>query len=369
MAVIATARKGYCVSTAPIIGRVHNLRTSLSAFIGRESQVAAVAGLLCRDDVRLITLTGPGGVGKTRLATAAAAAVADKFDDGVWFVGLAPISNPALVVPAIAQVLGVREAGEEPLAARLESFLADRRLLLVLDNFEQVVVAAPPVADLLGACPGLKVLVTSRVRLRVSGEREYPVPPLSLPVPEAASPGEETVSSEAVRLFFDRALAVKPDLALTAETAPAVAEICRRLDGLPLAIELAAARVKVLSPTALQARLERRLPLLTGGGQDLPARQQTMRAAIGWSHDLLAPDEQALFRRLAVFVGGFTLEAAEAVGGEGGRSAPPSPPFPPPSSTASHRSSIRASCAGRSNALKSPATECWRRCGSSGWSA
>jgi len=369
VAVIATARKGYCVSTAPIIGRVHNLRTSLSAFIGRESQVAAVAGLLCRDDVRLITLTGPGGVGKTRLATAAAAAVADKFDDGVWFVGLAPISNPALVVPAIAQVLGVREAGEEPLAARLESFLADRRLLLVLDNFEQVVVAAPPVADLLGACPGLKVLVTSRVRLRVSGEREYPVPPLSLPVPEAASPGEETVSSEAVRLFFDRALAVKPDLALTAETAPAVAEICRRLDGLPVAIELAAARVKVLSPTALQARLERRLPLLTGGGQDLPARQQTMRAAIGWSHDLLAPDEQALFRRLAVFVGGFTLEAAEAVGGEGGRSAPASPPFPPPSSTASHRSSIRASCAGRSNALKSPATECWRRCGSSGWSA
>jgi predicted ATPase/DNA-binding NarL/FixJ family response regulator len=303
------------VSTSPSIGLVHNFRVPLSAFIGRESEVAAVVTLLRRDDVRLVTLTGPGGVGKTRLATSAATAVADDFAGGVWLVGLAPISNPALVTPAIAQVLGVREAGDEPLASRLETFLADQRLLLVLDNFEQVVEAAPPVAELLGACPGLKVLVTSRVRLRVSGEREYPVPPLSLPASDTASSVEETTSSEAVRLFVDRALAVKPDLALTAEAAPAVAEICRRLDGLPLAIELAAARVKVLSPTALQARLERRLSLLTGGGQDLPARQQTMRAAIGWSHDLLARDEQALFRRLAVFVGGFTLEAAEVVVG------------------------------------------------------
>jgi predicted ATPase len=312
---ISPARKGHRVSTSPPVGRVHNLRAPLSAFIGRESQVAAVAALLHREDVRLVTLTGPGGVGKTRLATAAATSVVDEFTDGVWLVGLAPISNPALVLPAIAQVLGVREAGEEPLASLLEAFLVEQRLLLVLDNFEQVVAAAPPVAELLGACPGLKVLVTSRVRLRVSGEREYPVPPLSLPVAETTSPTEETITSEAVRLFVDRALAVKPDLALTAEVAPAVAEICRRLDGLPLAIELAAARVKVLSPTALQARLERRLPLLTGGGQDLPARQQTMRATIGWSHDLLAGDEQALFRRLAVFIGGFTLKAAEAVVG------------------------------------------------------
>jgi predicted ATPase/DNA-binding CsgD family transcriptional regulator len=271
--------------------------------------------MLRRDEVRLVTLSGPGGVGKTRLATSAAAATAGDFPDGVWFVGLAPISDPALVAPAIAKVLGVHEAGDEPLVARLETYLSDRRLLLLLDNFEQVVEAAPPVAALLGACPGLKALVTSRVRLRVSGEREYPVPPLTLPTLEALSTANEATDSEAVRLFVDRALAVRPDFALTAENAPAVAEICRRLDGLPLAIELAAARVKVLSPPALLARLERRLPLLTGGGQDMPARQQTMRAAIGWSHDLLAPEEQVLFRRLAIFVGGFTLEAAESIVG------------------------------------------------------
>ncbi|HEU0114876.1 MAG TPA: LuxR C-terminal-related transcriptional regulator [Thermomicrobiales bacterium] len=300
---------------SPAAGYVHNLRPPLSTFIGRESEAGAVAALLRRDDVRLVTLTGPGGVGKTRLAARAAAAVADDFPDGVWLVNLAPISDPGLVLPAIAQALGVREARDEPLAQRLETFLASRRLLLMLDNFEQVVAAAPLVAAALGACPGVKALVTSRIRLRVSGERERPVPPLTLPGPDAAT-APETPASEAVRLFVDRALAVKPDLALTAETAPAVAEICRRLDGLPLAIELAAARVKVLSPAALQARLERRLPLLTGGGQDLPARQQTMRAAISWSYDLLTPDEQALFRRLAVFVGGFTLAAAEAVVGD-----------------------------------------------------
>jgi predicted ATPase len=316
---LATTVKGCRVSSSPTPDRFHNLRSPLSAFIGRESEVAAVAALLHRDEVRLVTLTGPDGVGKTRLALRAAAAMATDFANRVWFVGLAPIADPALVVPAIAQVLGVREAGDEPLAARLEAFLTERRLLLVLDNFEQVAAAAPLVAELLGACPGIKVMATSRGRLRLSGEREYPVPPLSLPVLEAAASAKEKATSEAVRLFVDRAQAVRPDLALTAETAPAVAEICRRLDGLPLAIELAAARVKVLSPSALQARLERRLPLLTGGGQDLPARQQTMRAAIGWSHDLLPRDEQALFRRLAVFVGGFTLEAAEAVvGADGG---------------------------------------------------
>jgi non-specific serine/threonine protein kinase len=318
------APKDHQVSIAPSVGPVHNLPAPLSAFIGRAPEVAAVADLLRRDEVRLVTLTGPGGIGKTRLATRAAAVVTDGFPDGVWLVNLAPISNTALVAPAIAQVLGVREAADEPPAARLEAFLAARNLLLVLDNFEQVVEAAPAVAALLTACRRLKVLVTSRVRLRVSGEQEYPVPPLSLPTPETAAMNEAT-ASEAVRLFVDRARAVKPDLALTAETAPAVAEICRRLDGLPLAIELAAARVKVLSPAALQARLGHRLALLTGGAQDLPARQQTMRAAIGWSHDLLVPEEQALFRRLAVFVGGFTLEAAEAVCQGTGRSSDPCP--------------------------------------------
>lgn len=292
--------------------RIHNLRAPLSAFIGRAAEVTAVTALLRRDDVRLLTLTGPGGVGKTRLAQQAASAVAPDFPDGVWFVGLAPLTDPALVLPAIAHVLGVREAGAEPLATRLEAFLAERRLLLLLDNVEQIVTAAPTIAELLGTCPGLSALVTSRVRLRVSGEREYPVPPLTLPVPTAAA---APIASDAVQLFVDRAQAVQPDLALTAETTPVVIEICRSLDGLPLAIELAAARVKVLSPAALRARLERRLPLLTGGNQDLPVRQQTMRAAIGWSHDLLPRHEQALFRRLAVFVGGFTLPAAEAVVG------------------------------------------------------
>jgi predicted ATPase/DNA-binding CsgD family transcriptional regulator len=301
------------VLTSVSTSSVHNLHAPLSAFIGRAPEVAVVTDLLRRPEVRLITLTGPGGVGKTRLANRAAAEVADTFPDGVWFVALAPISNPALVLPGIAQILGVREAKDEPLAARLETFLADQQLLLLLDNFEQVVEAAPAIANLLGACPGLKALVTSRVRLRVSGEYEYPVPPLSLPVSQAAS--SAIGASQAVTLFIDRARAVKPELVLTAESAPAVAEICRRLDGLPLAIELAAARVKVLSPPALQARLERRLPLLTGGAKDLPARQQTMRDAIAWSYDLLASEEQALFRRLAVFVGGFTLETAEAVVG------------------------------------------------------
>ncbi len=305
--------------TSASTSSVHNLRASLSAFIGRAPEVAVVAELLRQKDVRLVTLTGPGGVGKTRLAARAATEVANDFPDGVWFVALAPITNPSLVLPAIAHILGVREAKDEPIAARLETYLADRQLLLLLDNFEQVVDAAPALAELLGACPGLKALVTSRVRLRVSGEREYPVPPMTLPPSAAMSATGGVAPSEAVTLFLDRARAVKPDLAITAETAPAVAEICRRLDGLPLAIELAAARVKVLSPAALQARLERRLPLLTGGGQDLPARQQTMRDAIAWSFDLLAPAEQALFRQLAVFVGGFTLDAAEAViGSDGG---------------------------------------------------
>jgi predicted ATPase len=303
------------VPTQRSSGRPANLPSALTPLVGRAQEVAQVAALLRRADVRLITLAGPGGVGKTRLALRVAEEVADGFPGGVQFVPLASISDPELVLWTVAQTLGVREARDISLVDRLKTVLAEERLLLVLDNVEQVVEAAPLLVELLAACPQVKVLVTSRVRLRVSGEREYLVTPLGL----AAVPGyaaiEDVLASDAVRLFVERAQAVKSDFTLTSENGAPLAAICRRVDGLPLAIELAAARIKVLPAAALLARLEQRLPLLTGGGRDLPARQRTMRDAVAWSHDLLSEEERRLFRRLAVFIGEFDLDAAEAVCG------------------------------------------------------
>jgi predicted ATPase/DNA-binding CsgD family transcriptional regulator len=287
----------------------------LTSFVGREREVAAVAALLGDPAVRLLTLTGPGGVGKTRLAQRVAEEMVGAFPGGVWFVDLAPVRDPALVASAVAGALGVREAGGRPLVAGLRAFLRERRALLLLDNCEHVLDAAPLVTELLVACPHLAVLATSRAVLRLSGEHDLAVPPLALPDLDRLCSPDELGETPAVRLFVERARAARADFALIADNAAAVARVCHRLDGLPLALELAAARSYVLPPQALLTRLEQRLPLLTGGPRDVPARLRTMRDAIAWSHDLLPPEEQVLFRRLAIFVGGFTLEAAEAVGG------------------------------------------------------
>jgi predicted ATPase len=290
----------------------NNLPIQPTAFIGREQVVGRLCELVQRPEVRLLTLTGPGGVGKTRLSLQVAAELSELFADGVYAVMLAPVSDPAWVVPAIAQTLSISEVSNQPLLPLMQSALKEKQLLLLLDNFEQVTDAALQVAELLAACPKLKVLVTSRVVLHVRAEREFAVPPLSVPNPKRL-PDLLTLSQyEAVELFSARAQLVKSDFAVTNANAPAVASICARLDGLPLAIELAAARVKYFSPQNLLARLEQGLSVLVGGARDLPARQQTLRGAIAWSYDLLAPEEQALFRRLAVFVDGCTLEAAEA---------------------------------------------------------
>ena len=288
------------------------LPLSLTPLIGREREVTEVVELAQRG-VRLVTLTGPGGTGKTRVAMQVAKGLIQDFPDGVWFVSLAPVRDPDLVASAIAQALDVRETADQPISESVTSFLRDRRALIVLDNFEQIVEAAPLVSELLDACPSLAILVTSRTPLHLYGERDLSVPPLSLPIPGRLPSVDHLLQVEAVRLFVERAQAAQSDFRLTPENAASVAGICVRLDGLPLAIELAAARIRLLPPQALLERLEHRLPLLVGGPRNVPARQQALRDTIAWSYELLAPDDQRLFRQLSVFIGGWTVEAAETI--------------------------------------------------------
>ncbi len=299
--------------SGPLKMQLNNLPAQLTPLVGREQELTAVCTLLRRPEVRLVTLTGTGGVGKTRLSLQVAVDLLTDFADGVCFVSLAPISNPELVIPTISQTLGLKENGDQLLLDPLKASLRDKQLLLLLDNFEQVLKAAPRLSELLMACPNLKLLVTSRAVLHLRGEHEFPVPPLALPDLKRL-PETETLSHyAAVALFLQRAQAVKPDFQLTSANARALAEICAQLDGLPLAIELAAARIKLFPPQLLLARLSHRLQVLTSRTQDVPARQQTLRNTLEWSYNLLDTAEQQIFRRLSVFVGGCTLEAVEAI--------------------------------------------------------
>jgi predicted ATPase len=295
--------------------RLNTLPNQATAFIGREREVSAVKELLLREDVRVVTLTGLGGIGKTRLALQVAGEVSQRFDGGICFIPLAAVSDASLIPSIIAQALGIRETGRPVSIQSLKEYLHDLRsnLLLFFDNFEHMLSAAPVIAELITAAQKLRVLVTSRAPLHIYGEHEFPVPTLALPDLQSGASREALAANPTVALFLARAAAVKPNFELTEENARAVATICTRLDGLPLAIELAAARIKLLSPSAMQSRLEGSLQLLTGGAKDLPMRQQTLRGTIDWSYDLLSSAEQTLFRRLSVFVGGCTLEAVEAV--------------------------------------------------------
>jgi len=295
--------------------QLNNLPAQMTPFVGREREIAALLGLLRDPYVRMVTLTGAGGTGKTRLSLQVAAELLDEYEHGVWFVELDSIADPGLVLPAIASVLKVKESAGMPLEQRLYEQLNERCLLLVLDNFEQVIEAAPGIGKLLAAAPRVKVLTSSREVLHLRGEHDYPVPPLGLPESRHKQTAAVLAQYEAVALFIQHARAAQPAFGLTEENAPAVVEICRKLDGLPLAIELAAARSRLLSPAVMLEKLKDRLNVLTGGARDLPQRQQTIRGTIDWSYDLLDETEKVLFTRLAVFNGGWTLESAEAICG------------------------------------------------------
>jgi predicted ATPase/class 3 adenylate cyclase len=291
--------------------RPSNLPAELSSFIGRERELSELEHLL--GSARLVTLTGPGGAGKTRLSQRVAASIAGIYADGVYFVALAATSDPALVPNTVAKALGVVEQPGRPLVESLERYVAEKRMLLVLDSYEHVLAAASLAAELLAAGPQLSVLATSREALRLNGEHEFPVPPLSAPDPSGAGSVDDLAAYESVALFVERTAAASPKFRLTADNAQAVAGICARLDGLPLAIELAAARIKLFTPQQILERLESRLGLLTRGSRDLPARQRTLRDTIDWSYNLLDDDERRLFTRLGVFSGGRSLDAVEAV--------------------------------------------------------